>query len=490
MEDLGSMSRRKIVLFVFIGLLLCFPLFAQPTSPSGAEGRVYIVPVKGVIDLGLARFVERGIKEAEEGEGKAIIFDIKTFGGRVDAAVEIKDAIMATSLTTIGYINPRAISAGALIALSTNHIVVQPGGSIGAATPVMMTPTGQTMPASEKEKSFVRAVFKSTAQEAGHSPLLAEAMVDEDLELVLAEENGTKIVLTPKEAEEKNLKVIKNITQKGKLLTLTSEESMDVGLAEAKVENIPEILSIYQLENAEVKEVKANWAENLVRGLTHPLVASMLLTFGFMGLLLELYTPNWGIAGTIGILCLALFFGGKYLYGLANVGEILLFAIGLILLALEIFVIPGFGLAGVLGIICIVVAVYLAFVKHPLPRYSWDIARAKDAVYSIGISLFLLFIAFLVSLRYMPKMIPLKRLILGYEEKASEGFTAPDEKLLSLIDKRGRSLTHLRPSGKAEIDGKIVDVLTEGKYIPKNREIRVVKVEGARIVVIEDEKTV
>ncbi|HIE43716.1 MAG TPA: nodulation protein NfeD [Candidatus Omnitrophica bacterium] len=471
---------------LLISLLICSSAFAQSARPSGAGGEVYLIPVKGMIDLGVARFIERGIREAEEAQSKLIIFDIKTFGGRLDAAVVIKDAIMATSLDTVGYINPRAISAGALIALSTDHIIVHPGGSIGAATPVMLTSAGETSPASEKEKSYVRAVFKSTAQEAGHSTLLAEAMVDEDVELVLTQKDGTRVILKSEEAKEQNLKVIKTVIKRGKLLTLTAEESIEVELAEAKAESISSILDIYKLGHAIVKEVRPNWAENLVRGLTHPVVASMLLTLGFMGLLLELYTPNWGIAGSIGILCLALFFGGKYLYGLANVGDILLFGIGLVLLILELFVIPGFGIAGISGIICLVAGVYLAFVAYPLPRYSWDVARTKDALYSIGISFIIVFGAFLISLRYMPKIKPLRRLILGYEEKASEGFSAPNPEILT-AGKKGKSLTPLRPSGKALIDGRIVDVVTEGDFIPKNKDIKVVRVEGVRVIVTTED---
>ncbi|MFQ5867654.1 MAG: nodulation protein NfeD [bacterium] len=451
--------RTKIFLFL-IGFLL-FPhssLFGYP------ERDVYVVPVRGVIDLGLSSFIRRVVREAKEKEVQCIILELETFGGRVDAATEIRDALFESDIKTIAFVNKRAISAGALISLACQSIVMAPGSTIGAATPVVMAPgSTKTRPTSEKVVSYVRKEFKATAERNNHPTNLAEAMVDPDVE-------------------------IEGVIEKGKLLTLTTEEALELKLAEHKVSKIGEILTLYGLENAQVVRASITWSENLVRFLSHPVVSGLLLTFGLLGIFFELRMPGWGVSGTIGLICLALFFGAQYMVGLARWIEPVLFIIGGILLAVEIFVIPGFGIAGVSGILLIVASLFLALVKHPMPKTPIDVSRLLEATYVVAASLIGTFLVVTFSFRFMPKIPFLSKLVLTSEEKREEGYRSAPVEMEKFIGKQGVALTMLRPVGKAQFGDIILDVVSEGELIEKERQIKVTKVEGNRIVVSEVEK--
>jgi membrane-bound serine protease (ClpP class) len=453
--------RIKIFLLL-MGLLLTSPaeIFCYP------EKDVYVIPIRGVIDLGLSSFVRRVVREAEEKKTQCIILELETFGGRVDAATEIRDSLFESDIKTIAFVNKRAISAGALISLACEHIVMAPGSTIGAATPVAIAPgTAQIQPSDEKTISYVRKEFKATAERNNHPTTLAEAMVDPDVE-------------------------IEGVIEKGKLLTLTTEEALKLKLAEHKVSEIGEILNLYGLGNAQVVRAEITWSENLVRFLTHPVVSGLLLTFGLLGIFFELRIPGWGVSGTIGLVCLALFFGAQYMVGLARWIEPLLFLVGAVLLSVEIFIVPGFGITGVSGILLIVASLFLALVKHPMPKTPIDVSRLVQATYVVGASLIGTFLIAIFSFRLMPKIPLLSRLILTSDEKREKGFRSTSVELEKLTGKLGVALTMLRPVGKAQFGDVILDVVTEGELIEKGRQVEVIKVEGNRIVVSEAEKKI
>jgi membrane-bound serine protease (ClpP class) len=258
---------------------LSAPLFAQKTPV------VYVAPIEGMIDLGLAPFVDRVLREATDAGAAAVILEINTFGGRVDAAVLIRDALLNAKVPTVAFINKRAISAGALIALATEKIFMGDGGTIGAATPVQAgQPGGAAQPVEEKTVSYVRKEFRATAEARKRPPLIAEAMVDADVE-------------------------IRGLIQKGKLLTLTTEEALKHKVADFRTDTIEEVLKQLDLAGAELRRASPNWAENLVRFLTHPIVSSLLITIGMLGIILEIRTPGFGVPGLLGISSIALFFG-------------------------------------------------------------------------------------------------------------------------------------------------------------------------------------
>ncbi len=435
--------KLKISIYFFAVISVFGNAFAQ-------NGFVYKAEIEGMIDLGLAPYVRRVISEAESNKAKAVIFEVNTFGGRVDAATQIKDAILNSEVLTIAFVNKRAISAGALISLSCEKIVMAPGSAIGATS--VVDQAGKKM--SEKAQSYMRAEMRATAEKRGRRKDLAEAMVDERV-------------------------VVEGLVDSTQLLTLTAEEALKYGIADTVLTSIDEILKVYGLEGTEVKSLKSNWAEDFVRFLNHPIVSSLLIMIGLVGLFAEIKTPGWGLPGTAALIALALFFGSGYILELASVIEILMFVIGVILLLIEIFVIPGFGVFGILGIILMVSGLFLGLIAD-LPMVDFDMISV--AIIQLA-GAFVAGIAFItVLLKFLPKTSMWKNLILEKNIQAQSGYTSY-ENYESLIGKEGKALTVLRPSGTALINGKRLDVVTTGEFLTKGTKIKVVEVEGSKIVV-------
>jgi len=413
---------------------------------------VYFGIIEDEIDLGLSPYVARVISEAEEENADAVIFKINTFGGRVDAATQIKDAIIASKVLTIAFINNRAISAGALIALSCKKITMVPGSSIGAAT--VVDQTGQKV--GEKYQSYMRSEMRSTAERNGRRTDIAQGMVDERI-------------------------VVEGLDDSTQLITLTSDEAKKYGIADTLVNDINDVLEAFDLKGAEIKRINSNWAEDVVRFLNNPIVSSLLIMVGLLGLYTEIKTPGWGLPGTIGLISLALFFGSSYILELASIVEILLFVTGLVLLAVEIFVIPGFGFAGIGGIVLIVAALFLALLGAD-PFIDWD--QVSIAIFQLTGALVVSLLIFLIILKYLPKSSTFSRLVLSEEESADKGFVSyPSDK--KLIGKEGIALTDLRPAGSAEFNGERIDVVADWDYIVKGKKIKVIRVEGIKVVVKE-----
>jgi membrane-bound serine protease (ClpP class) len=438
--------------------LLCFSLLVALSQSGAAVAQknpvVYVMPIEGMIDLGLAPFVERVLREATDAGAAAVILEINTFGGRVDAAVVIRDALLNSRVQTVAFVNKRAISAGALIALATEKIVMGDGGTIGAATPVQMgQPGAPAQPVEEKTVSYVRKEFRATAEARKRPPLIAEAMVDADVE-------------------------IPDLIEKGKLLTLTTDEALKHKIAEFRADTIAEVLNQVGLAGAEVRRASPNWAENFVRFLTHPVVSSLLITIGMLGIILEIRTPGFGVPGALGTGSLALFFWGHWLVQLAGWEEMLLLASGLLLLAAEIFVIPGFGVAGVLGIAALLSGLSLSLIGGGA---TWDFIL--KAVGRVIFSLLLALVGSLVLLRFLPRLPFGKRLILATGLAAGEGYASPPETDRSWLGKGGTTVSPLRPSGIADVEGERVDVVSDGEFIEAGAQIVVSRVDGNRIVV-------
>jgi membrane-bound serine protease (ClpP class) len=430
---------------------------------AGAWGRstaqtsrpvVYVMPIDGMIDLGLAPFLTRTLREAQEAGAAAVVLDINTFGGRVDAAVAMRDALVNAPIRTIAFVNPRAISAGALIALATETIVMTRGGTIGAAAPVVGG-SGPPQPASEKTVSYVRKEFGATAERRGRPSQFAEAMVDADVEIA-------------------------NVVAKGKLLTLTASEALTHKVADFSAATLPEALAAAGLPNAEIRPASQTWAETFVRFLTNPLVSSLLMTMGILGLMVEIRTPGFGVPGIGGLVSLALFFWGHWIVQLAGWEELLLVAAGVILLGFELFVIPGFGIAGVAGIVALIAGLGMTLVGAG--------ATASVIIAAFGrvaISMLIAIGGGLALLRVLPRLPFGRRLVLDTEMEAAQGYTSPPDSDRLQLGRTGIALSPLRPAGVADIDGVRVDVVSDGGFIAPGAAIEVTRVEGNRIVVRE-----
>ena len=435
---------------IAFGFLVTFAsAFAQEKRPV-----VYVAPIEGVIDLGLAPFVQRVLDEATEADAAAVVLEINTFGGRVDAAVLIRDALLNSKVRTVAFVNKRAISAGALISLAAENLVMAEGGTIGAATPVQMGQSGAAaQPVAEKTVSYVRKEFRATAESRKRPPLLAEAMVDADVE-------------------------IPGVIEKGKLLTLTTEEALKHKLADFRADTLESALEQLGLGGAEIRRASPNWAEHLVRFLTHPVLSSLLITIGMLGIIVGLRTGDFGVAGGIGIASLSLFFWGHWLVQLAGWEELLLAVSGVILLVLEIFVIPGFGIAGVLGILAILGALILSMVG------AGDTTEVVlMAVGRVVFSLLIALVASLVMLRFLPRLPFGRRLILDSGLGAGHQYGSAPDSDLRWLGKQGRASSALRPAGIAEIEGERVDVVSDGDLIEAGQFVEVTCVDGNRIVV-------
>jgi membrane-bound serine protease (ClpP class) len=445
-------QHKWIVRLVGFGL---FALLASSRIVLTAQTPVvYVAPIEGMIDLGLAPFVQRVLNEATQEGAAAVILEINTFGGRVDAAVLIRDALLNAAVPTVAFVNKRAISAGALISLSAEKIVMANGGTIGAATPVQMgQPGAPAQPVEEKSVSYVRKEFRATAEARKRPPLIAEAMVDADVQ-------------------------IPGLIEKGKLLTLTTEEALKHKVADFRAETIDSVLEQLALTGAQVKRASPNWAEDLVRFLTNPIVSSLLMTVGMLGIFLEIRTPGFGLPGALGIASLALFFWGHWLVQLAGWEELLLVVSGFVLLVLEIFVIPGFGLAGIAGIGALLAGLSLSLIGGGA---TWEfIALALGRVL---VSVFLALAASLLLLRFLPRLPFGRQLILETGLAAGEGYASAPESDNRWLGKNGTASSPLRPAGIAVIDGERVDVVSDGEFIDVGMPIFVTRVDGNRIVV-------
>lgn len=414
------------------------------------KGLIYKVKIDGIIDRGLIPYVERSIESAEQEKADWILFDMNTLGGRVDAAIDLKDMILNSKVPTAVYVNKRAISAGALISLSCQKIIMSEGSSIGATTVV----DGKGEKQSEKAQSYMRAEMGSTAERYGRSKEIAQAMVDEDIE-------------------------IEGITKKGKLLTFTAIEAKEHQFCDSIINNFTDVYTYLGVNSPEVVEVEISAAELIVRFLTNPIVSSLLMTIGFLGMIFEVKTAGWGISGTVAIIALSLFFGSHYIVNMADHLELIMFVAGLILLALEMFVIPGFGIAGISGILLILVSFFMTMIGR-FPN--------TDDLMTAGASISAAFILSVVGTYLIIKTIPESKffsfLVVKQKHEHGSGVKATAS-YTELLGKRGICSTDLRLSGKADIERKTYQVISEGSYINKNAEVEVVRVEGNKIIVKE-----
>jgi membrane-bound serine protease (ClpP class) len=428
-------------------LFLTLALLALPSAASAQAPLVYRLDVTGTVENGLAPYIARGIREAEAAGATAVYLNIDTPGGRIDAAERISDAVRGAAIPVYAFVNPRAFSAGALIAISANAVYMRPGAVMGAATPV----DGEGTKASEKMVSAMRAEFRAVAEQRGLDPRIAEAMVDERV-------------------------AVPGLTEEGRLLTLTTGEAVRVGYAKGSAAGESALLDAVGLAGAQVVTVEPNWAELVVRFLTNPLVAPLLLSLGVLGLVFEIKTGAFGLGGLLSLASLGLFFGSSFVVGLAGWEEILLLGLGLLALAVEVFVLPGFGVAGVLGIVAIGVSIVMAMIGAA--PSGGDIARALAV---LGASLVITAAVAFAWLRHLPSSGRFKGLLLRGSMPQSDGYiSAPASEL---VGRDGVALTDLRPAGTAQIGSERVDVVTEGEYVPQGSAVRVIRSEGYRHVV-------
>src|SRR5690606_2354609 len=330
-----------------------------------------------------------------------------------DAAVAMRDALLGSPVKTIAFVNQRAISAGALITLACEQVVMATGGTVGAATPVLSGGT-ETVAADEKTVSYVRSEFRATAEARNRNPQIAEAMVDPDV-------------------------VIPGLIEAEKLLTLTTSQAIEHGIADYTADSLEATLEAVGLAGADVFRAEQTWAESIVRFITNPVVSSLLMTLGLLGLLVEIRTPGFGVPGGIGVLSIALFFWGHWIVQLAGWEELLLVFVGVLLLLVEVFLLPGFTLAGVAGIVMLVAGLGLTLVGSGATA-----AAVISALGRVAISVLVALAGGLVAMRFLPKLPFGRRLILSTDMEAEEGFVSSPETDRQWLGRTGRAVSPLR----------------------------------------------
>jgi membrane-bound serine protease (ClpP class) len=405
------------------------------THAAFAPPEVIVVPIEGTVDEGMAHLVVRAVDEANASHAAALVLEINTPGGLVSSAFEIRDALFRAQAPTVAYVAQRAFSAGALITISAQRIVMAPGSSLGAAEPI---------PKTVKTVAALRSEFASIAARNHRDPLLASAMVDASV----------------------NAPPYK---RPGAILSLTADEARAARYADAIEPSLAEALRFAKLDRFPQHTVGYSFAEHLARFASGPEVSGLLLSLGFMGLLIELQTLH-GIAGLIGVSALALFFGAHVYAGFSDATVIALAILGVVGILLELHVLPGHGVFGTIGLVALLAAVVLAFGSTTL----WA------AIEALSIAIVLSGAMLWFFSRIWPSSAFMRRLVLTAAQ-GSEYVAGGD--LTRLRGRLGHAASILRPSGVALIEGERISVLTEGEFIDAGTPIRVSRVEGPRVFV-------
>lgn len=443
------MKMKKIILAACCSLLFIF-VFAQKKI-------VFVLPIMEEIGPASARHIEEGLKMAYSIPADYILLHLNTYGGTVDDADKMRTAIIKSKVPVFAFVDNNAASAGALISIACDSIYMAPGASIGAATVVGQDGT----PAPEKYQSYMRSMLRSTAEANGRDPKIAEAMND------------------PRMA-------IPGVNDSGKVLTFTTNEAIKNNYCEGEAKTMEEVLKLAHIDDYEIQTYEVTKVGTVIDWLINPFVSGILIMIIIGGIYYELQTPGIGFPIAASIVAALLYFAPHYLQGLAENWEILVFIVGLILLGVEVFVIPGFGIAGVFGILFIVLGLTLSLIKSVPSDFPVNLPDGNAFVKALFIVIASMIISIGFSFYFFGKFI--KSSLFGRVSVQSaisneEGFVGVDLSEKVLIGKQGIAFTILRPSGKVEIDGNIYDATAETGYIEKDEKIEVVRFETAQLFV-------
>ncbi|MEZ4887706.1 MAG: NfeD family protein [Chitinophagales bacterium] len=472
----------RTILFFFVPFLLCSTMLAQSpaidtinvdtlkatnteplnkNNPTNAtkivpKNKIYVFELNEAIFPAAWRRVKRAVEEAEAANMDYIIVHLNTYGGAVDMADSIRTKLLKAKPTTIAFIDNNAASAGALISLACDSIYMVEGAQIGAAT--VVNQTGEQMP--DKYQSYMRATMRSTAEAQGRDPRIAEAMVDDRI-------------------------TIPGIIDSAKTLTFTTSEALKYGFCEAKFNNIEAVIDHLVPNNqAVVTEYEPTWLDTLIGILSNPMLSGFLMVVMFMGIYAEIQTPGVGFPILAAITASILYFAPNYIEGLAQNWEILLFVIGVILLAVEIFVLPGMGIAGISGIILIFAGLSLSLVQNDY--FDFTFTTSDDITNAFTRVLFSIIGSVILAVLLGGKFVKSKafdRLVLAETQESSKGFTIKANEYEALIGKEGVALTDLKISGKIEVEDERYDAITTGDFIEAGTKVVVKKYQGNYLVV-------
>ena len=441
-------------------MCLVLVLLATMMNVSAQQPKVYYYKIDDNISKPALRLTQKAVKEAEAGKFDYLMLELNTFGGELDAADKIRTLLLNTKVPTVVFINNNAASAGALISIACDSIYMMPGASIGAAS--VVNETGEIMP--DKYQSYMRSLMRTTAQHNGRDPNIAQAMVDPDVKIA-------------------------GISDSGKVLTFTSEEAAKNGFCEGVVSSREEALSHVSETPAEITEQELSAIDKIINFLVNPVVSGILIMCIVGGLYFELQAPGIGLPSVIAITAALLFFAPHYLEGLAAHWEILIFLAGLVLLMLEFFVVPGFGVTGISGIVLILVSLILTLVYNVgfkfkfNPEFDASAYVSKMTILVLVSSLAGFFIALWLGKKLILAETRFGSLALRTKMESDQGFTSQDMRNEQYVGKEGTAQTILRPSGKVNIDGEILDATVEHGYVEAGEKVKVTRFENAQLFV-------
>jgi len=502
----GKFAAVLLTVLLLSGLILS----EEPNTSAGDSPSVKaaVILCKGLIDDGLYKSIRRRTQTALDNGAKYLIYEIGTYGGILKSGDDISKYFIldvGKKAHTVAYITTEAISAGAMISVSCQDIIMLENTTIGDCAPIQI---GAKLEGVEREKveSFTRAAFSRAAEANGYPAVLLKAMVSMQTEvyrvknLQSGELEFFETDQMPKDPNKYDLENKELIVKDDELLTLTASEALEYGIARAQVKNLAEALEFLEKRDGvtfagEPEVLKTLWSEEMVRWLNSPAVMGVLVMLALLGVYLELSTPGVGLPGLTAVICFAIIIGSKYLVGLANWVEVALFVIGLLLLMIEIFVLPGFGIAGVSGILCILAGLFGMLIKNPPDKLPWPQTQMDWDIFTNGIlGISIGFVGFvllaLLLTRYLPKAQFLSGLMLtpaaakqGDEVEVS--MTVPPESKAKTINvgELGEVVSTLRPTGKAKFGDCIVDVVAEAEFLEKGVSVKIAKIYGNRVVV-------
>jgi membrane-bound serine protease (ClpP class) len=441
------MKGMKKTALIFITILMLSISFAQTKN-------VFVMELKSEIDPRTTRYVEVALKEAHEVNADIVIIEMDTYGGVLTDAKEVVDKIMDFDKPVWVFINSDAASAGALISIACDSIYMSAGGSIGAAT--VVDASGQKAP--DKYQSYMRSIMRSTAETNGRDPKIAEGMVDEDI-------------------------VIEGIKEKGKIISFSTAEALKYGYCDAKAESVEEILKRNNINNYKIIKFELGVSEKIISLAINPFISGILILIIIAGIYFEMQHPGLGFAGLAALVALVFYLVPYYLNGLAENWEILAFFFGIILIAIEVFVIPGFGVTGIAGIILTLGSLVLIMVNNQ--AFDFGFVSMNQLLIAVTAAMGGLFggvILLFVLGANLDKTPMYKKVALTTTQQRSAGYVSNPVNI-GLVGEHGIAHTVLRPSGKVEINGKIYDAYTRGDFIEKGQPVEVISDEGSALKV-------
>ena len=467
-----------------------------------------IIPCDKMIDKGLYESIRRRSQLAIDAGADYLIYDIDTYGGDLFAAIDITNHLLNEvnpKAHTVAYVSKKAISAGAMISVACNDIIMKHNTTIGDCAPIQLQGELEGVKR-EKIETFTRATFVTCAQANGYPETLLTAMVTIQIEVYKVKNKlegkyeffeGDKL---PPDKKKYDLDNKELVVGDDTLLTLTAIEAKEYGIARELVSNTDEMLTFLAgrdgIEfNRPVITYSTNWSEELVRMLNHPTFTGILFMIGLLGVYIELKTPGLGLPGLVAVICFAILFGSRFLVGLATWWEVAMFIVGVILLLIEIFVIPGFGLAGITGLMFIFVSLFAILVPNrpdelPWPKYDFDWEILIRGAWGFGLG----FVGFLIVAWILAKFLPKTRLFGGLVLAPAPGgselkvnMTAPVQSEISdvKVGDVGEVLSPLRPTGQVRFGDAVVDVVAEGVFLEKSQKVEIIEIHGNRVVVKE-----